>query len=125
MIMDKVNTTTLAYIGDGVYELYVREHLFEKGLLKSDMLHRTALNYVSAENQAKAIKKVLPLLSEREQALVKRARNHKSLSRPKNSDPIEYKWATALEALVGYLYLIKEEKRLEEVLSLLIGAIEA
>ena len=80
-------------------------------------MHRTAINFVKAGAQAKIIKTMFDDLTEPEQKLVKRARNRKSATKAKNADPITYKWATAFEALVGYLYLADEEERLQAVLS--------
>lgn len=117
MDIHNLNTTALAYIGDSVYEVYVREHVLSGGNANSDKLHKMAIKYVSAYGQAKAIKKIFDELSEEDQALVKRARNHKSASKPKNVDPMTYKWATALEALIGSYHLkgeIEKEKMLVE-----------
>lgn len=123
MVKD-INTTALAYIGDSVFEVHVRKHILDKGYAHADKLHKEAVRFVNAEDQSYGIKTILSQLSEKEQALVKKARNHKSSSRPKNVDPVSYKWATALEALIGYLYLNEDEKRLNEIIMKVIGAIE-
>lgn len=112
----EVNTTALAYMGDAVYEQAVREHLLKKGSYNVNRLHFQATNYVKAAGQAKIIKTIFDELNEGEQVLVKRARNRKSATRAKNADPVTYKWATAFEALVGYLYLAEEEHRLQWLL---------
>jgi len=117
-----VNTTVLAFIGDAVYEIYARKRVLESGRTNADQLHRMAVKFVKAEGQAAAIKSIFDSLSEDEQAIVKRARNKKSASKPKNADPIEYKWATALEALVGHLYLEGDEERLNEIIELAFAA---
>ena len=111
----EINTTALAYIGDAVYEIYVREHVLGqdlRGMDKNfgahvDALHKRAIRYVRADGQAKALRAMMRdgFLSEAEEALVRRARNHKSASKPKNADAMDYKYATALEALIGYWYL--------------------
>ncbi|MDD6311412.1 MAG: ribonuclease III domain-containing protein [Firmicutes bacterium] len=111
-----LNTETLAYMGDAVYEQFVREMLLVEGGVKVNLLHRKATHYVKASAQAKAIKTLFDSLYESEQALVKRARNHKFNSKAKNADAITYKWATAFEALVGYLYLAEENDRLQWVI---------
>lgn len=111
-----LNTETLAYMGDAVYEQFVREKLLVEGGVKVNLLHRKATHYVKASAQAKAIKNLFDSLYESEQALVKRARNHKFNSKAKNADAITYKWATAFEALVGYLYLAEENDRLQWVI---------
>ena len=113
-----LNGTALAYIGDSVYELFVRKRLLDRGEVHSDMLHKQAINYVSADGQSKALKSMLEELTDEELAVVKRARNRKIISKPKNATPMTYKWATALEALVGYLYLTEQDERLNEILEM-------
>lgn len=110
-----LNTTALAFLGDAVYETFVRNRVLEQGEIHADMLHRKAVRYVRAESQARALRKLLPMLTEEEMALVKRARNRKSASKPKNADPVAYKLATAFEALVGFLYLSHQEERLRQI----------
>ena len=132
-----MNTTALAYIGDAVYEIYVRERVLaasgqpgrvqaqgstqaqgfrqaEKERQKAafgahvDALHKRAIRYVRADGQAKALRAMMRdgFLTAEEEALVRRARNHKSASKPKNADAMDYKYATALEALIGYWNLM-------------------
>ncbi|MFQ8603044.1 MAG: Mini-ribonuclease 3 [Anaerovoracaceae bacterium] len=115
--INEVNTTALAYMGDAVYEQVIREYLLKKGSYNVNSLHYKATHYVKASAQAKIIKTMFDELSEDEQYLVKRARNKKSATKAKNADPVTYKWSTAFEALVGYLYLAEDEKRLDWVLS--------
>ena len=110
------NSTVLAYIGDSVYELHIRKHVMKAGQTNADRLHQTAVRFVRAEAQAAALKNLLAELTEEELALVKRARNKKSATKPKNADPVEYKWATAFEALIGYLYLSDNIERLNEII---------
>lgn len=119
-----LNTEALAYIGDAVYEKFIREKLIVSGMARVHNLHRAATGYVKAGTQAAAICHMFGELSEEEQRLVKRARNHKFNSKAKNADPITYKWATAFEALVGYLYLAGEEERLAEVMNRAVAIIE-
>ena len=107
------NTTNLAYVGDAVYEVFVRRRLFGAHAWGTKLLHREAIRYVSAAGQALAMKAMLEELSEEDQRLVKRARNHQSATRPKNQDPVDYKWATALEALVGFYYLSGDTDKAE------------
>ena len=109
------NTTNLAYIGDAVYEVYVRKRLFEGPFADTKTLNRKAVRYVSAAGQAKALRAMFDALTAEEQRLVKRARNHRSATKPKNASPIDYKWATAFEALLGYLHLAGEEERFREL----------
>lgn len=109
-----MNTTVLAFLGDSVYETYVRRHVIEKGQVNADLLHRAAVRYVRADAQAYALKAMLDELTEEEQSLVKRARNKKISTKPKNADPVIYKWATALEALIGFLYLSNNHDRMAD-----------
>ena len=104
-------------MGDAVYEQAVREHIIRKGSYHVNNMHRLATEYVKAPAQARIIKGLFDELTEPEQRLVKRARNRKYATKAKNADPVTYKWATAFEALVGYLYLAEDSKRLEWVLS--------
>ena len=109
----QINTTALAYLGDAVYEVAIRKYIMETGQYNADRLHTIAVRYVRAEGQALAVKALMEELTEEEQALVKRARNRKITSKPRNVAPITYKWATAFEALVGYLHLTEEQERLD------------
>ena len=114
----QMNTTALAYMGDAVYEVYVRRHVMESGQINADRLHYMAVPFVRAHGQATALKEMMKAnLTEEEASLARRARNHKTTSRPKNADPVEYKLATAFEALVGFLYLTGQEERLDQVMT--------
>lgn len=111
-----MNPTVLAYLGDAVYEQFVRETMVRSGQVHADRLHHGAVRYVRAEGQALAIKKMMEHLTEEEQALVKRARNKKITSKPRNVDIQAYKWATAFEALMGYLHLSGQTDRMRELM---------
>lgn len=119
----QMKSLALAYMGDAVYEIYVRHHLIESGGVKPDRLHRTAVEFVSAKSQAKVLFywQEQKLLTEEEESVVRRGRNAKSGSSPKNTDIQTYRHSTAFEALIGYLYLSEETDRLEE---LVISAIQ-
>lgn len=106
----------LAYVGDAVYELYVRRRLLGRSV-KPHYLHRLAIRRVNNNTQAALLKKILPYLTDAEAAVAKRGRNAKSGQVPKNADVVTYRWSTGLEALVGYLYLSGEEGRLEWILA--------
>lgn len=108
-----INTTALAYLGDAVYEVAVRNFIMQTGQHNADRLHQIAVRFVRAEGQAMAMKKLMPELSEEEQALVRRARNRRITSKPRHAHPVTYKLATAFEAFVGYLYLTKNQERLD------------
>ena len=117
-----MNTSALAFLGDAVYELYIRDLMVNAGMTDPDAMHRACTKYVRAESQALAIKAMMKekdgkaFLTEEEIALVKRARNHKTPNRSRSAGPVEYKLATAFEALVGYLYLMGDSDRLGEVM---------
>ena len=121
-----INTTALAYIGDAVYEIYIRKYCIEGGQHNVDALHKRAVKFVRADGQALAIKTMMKeeFLTEEEVSLVKRARNHKSASKPKNADPVAYKLATAFEALLGFLHLEGNSGRLDEIVDRAIAIIE-
>jgi ribonuclease-3 family protein len=120
-----MNTTVLAFLGDSVYETYVRNHVIGKGQVNADLLHRAAVRFVRADAQAFALKALMDELSEEEQSLVKRARNKKISTKPKNADPVIYKWATAFEALIGFLYLSESHDRMDKVIAEAIEIIES
>lgn len=115
------NTTALAFVGDAVYELFIREHVFDEvRTSRADQMHRASVRYVKASAQCNCIKQLIKdeVLSDEELALTKRARNHKVSTKAKNASMVEYKWATAFEALLGYLYLSEQKERLNEIMSL-------
>ena len=117
--VNMMSPPTWAYIGDCVYELYVREELINKSNLKPHKLHMEAIKYVRAKKQAEILHEILPKLTEKEQDIVRRGRNAENHHLPKNASVQEYMYATAFEALIGYLYLTKKDKRLKEILSLI------
>ena len=112
------NVLTLAYLGDAVYEIYIREYLIKKNISKVDKLQKEAIKYVSAKAQAKIIKELIEKeqLTEEELEIFYRARNHKLQRHPKNTDIITYKHSTGFEAIIGYLYL-EDKTRLEKIIN--------
>ena len=116
-----LNPQVLAFVGDGVYSLFIRHKLVFSSDLKGKDLHNQVTNYVKASGQSNFIEKLLPILSETELSVFKRARNHKTLSQSKNAKIIDYRRATGLEALIGYLYLSGKIDRLNEILKLSVG----
>lgn len=116
----QLNSLALAYVGDAVYEVYVRDHILLKGTVKPNQLHREATKFVSAKAQAKIIYRFLDeeIYSEEELAVMKRGRNAKSGSVPKNTDVQTYNYSTGFEAVIGYLHLLKREERLQELIEL-------
>jgi ribonuclease III family protein len=116
-----LSPVVLAYIGDAVFEIYVRQRLVAGFNRKPQELHRAATSYVSAAAQARLLNIWMPLLTEEEAAIVRRGRNTKSGQPPKNADPADYRHATALECLVGYLYYQGAKERLEQLVDLAFG----
>lgn len=107
----------LAYIGDSVYEVYVRTRLIaENPDLPAHRLHVLAIRRVKARAQSNSMLAVEPMLSEEEEAVYKRGRNAKSATIPKNADVADYRRATGFEALVGYLYLKGDQERMEKIM---------
>ncbi|MBU5311765.1 Mini-ribonuclease 3 [Tissierella carlieri] len=104
----------LAYIGDAVYELLVRTYLLEKKLPVKE-LHKLTIKYVKAKAQADIVHMLEDILNEDERAVVKKGRNAKTNTMPKNADMIDYKYATGFEALMGYLYLMGKDYRIAEL----------
>ena len=114
----EVNRLVLAYMGDTIFETYIREQNINKGICKIKDLAKETLKYVNAKSQASFIKIIIDnnILKEDELDIVKRARNTKSNHKPKSCDVLTYKYATALESLLGYLYY-KDKNRLEFILN--------
>ncbi|CCO07775.1 Mini-ribonuclease 3 [Desulforamulus hydrothermalis] len=121
---EQLPSLVLAYLGDAVYELAVRRFLIAQGATKVNRLHREAVKYVRAGAQARALFALEDKLSEQELAVVRRGRNAKSGLPPKGADVAEYRHATALEALIGYLYLQGNEGRIDEIIGLAIDALK-
>lgn len=117
------NVLALAYLGDAIYECYIREYLLQKGNRKVKELQAQSISYVSAKNQCKFLKTMIEnqFLTEEELDIVLRARNHKSHKSPKNTDVATYKYATGLEALIGYLYLEEKKNRIDEIMKWITG----
>lgn len=123
MQTQNINVLALAYLGDAIYEIYIREYLLNKNIVKVKELQEEAIKYVSAKSQSEFLKKIIEnnFLNEEEIAIIKRARNHKSHKAPKGTNIITYKNSTGLEALIGYLYLNKKGNRIEEIMKYIVG----
>lgn len=119
MDIDTINVIVLAYMGDAVYDTYIRKKLIGLGIQKVEELQNKAIEYVSAKGQVKILNYLINnnILSDKELDIVKRGRNNKRSSHPKNTDILTYKLSTGFEALIGYLYLSNKIDRLEEILS--------
>lgn len=119
----EINVLVLAYLGDTIYENFVRKYLISTGIGNVNDLQKEAIKYVSAKAQASYLKKMMDeeILSGEELDVVKRARNYKTTSHPKNCDIITYKYATGLEALIGYLNLKCKNERIGEIMKFILG----
>ncbi len=112
------SSLTLAYVGDAVYEVFIRTKLTEKCDKKVNRLHKEAKNFVSAKAQCQIVEMLLEHLTPEETDIFKRGRNTKVNTKAKNADFKEYHNATGLETLIGYLYLTKNMERLDELLEM-------
>ena len=122
--VDTLSPLTLAFTGDAVFSLFVREMLVCDANRPVGKLHKLSVNWVKAEAQSKGMRAILPLLTEKETEVFKRGRNAHTSHTPKNQSGCDYHYATGFEALVGYLYLKDETGRLNLLLNEVIKAIE-
>ena len=116
--VNQLSPLTWAYVGDCVYELYIRTYLINKTNLKPHKLHIESIKFVKASSQAKMLNNIYDDLSDEEKDIVRRGRNAQNHHLPKHSNDQEYMYATAFEALIGYLYLCKNIKRVNEIIEL-------
>ena len=110
-----------AYVGDSVYELFVRTKLTNKSNAKPHKLHIESIKYVKAKAQADILKRIQENLTEDEKDIVRRGRNTENHHVAKNANVADYSQSTGFEALIGYLYLTKQDERLEEILNMCIN----
>lgn len=122
----QMKTLALAYIGDAVIELYVRQHLLAIGIIQPHELHQAATRYVSAHAQEKILLYMLAhdILNDDELAVIRRGKNAKSISVPKHTSVKTYRYSTALEALIGYLHLCDQESRVDKLMTIAMQVIE-
>ena len=114
----------LAYLGDSRHSLYIRRMLVARGISKSGELNEESLKFVTAKSQAEAMRKIEHLLLEDELEVYKRAANSGHLNKPKNASAVDYRAATGFEAVIGMLYWIGDEERIELILSSAYGDFE-
>lgn len=116
------NPLVLAYIGDSVFDLYIRNYLVSQNIVKVKMLQSESVKYVSAKAQARFMEILINnnFLTDKELDIFYRARNHKGSRHPKNTDIITYKISTGFEAVIGYLYLEKSIQRINEIINYLL-----
>lgn len=122
---DEYSPLALAYIGDAVYEVYIRAHVMDFGNMPVNKLHRAATRYVSARAQSLIIHTISDRLTEEELAVFRRGRNAHSYTSAKNADIADYRHATGFEALIGYLFITKNHRRISEITELAISTIDA
>jgi len=119
--VEQLSPLVLAYIGDAVYEVFIRTLLVSEGNAPVHKLHKRSIDFVKAKAQSDIVHGIMESLSLEEQDIVRRGRNAKSGTIPKNADVTEYKYATGFESLIGYLYLKKEYSRLIQVLKMAVS----
>ena len=115
MDIKELSTEALAYLGDSVLEIRVREKLVKEGISSSGDLNRASLAYVKASEQAAAMRRILPILSEEEEQVFKRGRNMSGGNVPKSATMSEYRTATGMEVLFGYLHYLGRAERIDEL----------
>ena len=118
--INQLSPLVWAYVGDCVYELYVRTYLIETTKLNPHKLHIEAIKYVKAGAQCKALENIMDKLTDEEKDIVRRGRNAQNHHLPKNSNVQEYMYSTAFESLIGYLYLSKKYDRVKTIINLTI-----
>lgn len=121
----QLNPLVLAYIGDAVYEVFVRTMLVSNSNVSVHTLHKLSIEYVKAKAQSDIVHRLSEHLNQEELDIVRRGRNAKSGTIPKNADVTEYKYATGFEALIGFLYLKKDFERLMHVLDIAVHGTES
>ncbi|PXW87741.1 ribonuclease-3 family protein [Streptohalobacillus salinus] len=122
----QMKSLALAYMGDVLYEVYVRDHLIRLGKVNVNRLHQAAVTFVSAKQQAKVLRYWLSedVLTEEELSVVRRGRNAKSKTVPKNTDVMTYRYSTGFEALLGFHYFCEHQERLDHLLTEAVNYIE-
>lgn len=115
--VNMLSPLTWAYVGDAIYELFIRTSLVNNSKLKPHKLHVESIKYVKAKAQADILKNLESELTQEELDIVRRGRNAENHHLPKNANPADYMYSTAFEALIGYLYLTKKDERLKEIFS--------
>ena len=122
-MIKEINSLVLAYLGDTIYEDYIREYLIKKGIGNIKDLQDASMNYVSAKSQARILEDLINrgVFTEEELEIIKRARNNSSKHHPKSCDVITYRKATGLEALIGYLKLEGKIDRIDEIMNIILN----
>jgi ribonuclease-3 family protein len=119
----QLNPLVLAFVGDAIYEVFIRTYLVNKNRnISAHKLHINAISFVKAHSQSEFMKKLEGILSEEEHAIFKRGRNAKSGTVPKNADVQDYRIATGFETLMGFLYITEQIDRLNELLKIVVDS---
>ena len=121
---EQLHSLSLAFLGDAVFELAVRQRIFQKGIVKLHQLNKETVRYVRADAQAKLVFLIEPLLTEEEADVLRRGRNAKSRHFSRGSSVVEYRHATALEALMGYLFVQNRQQRIDELMDIMMAESE-
>ena len=126
MDVRNINVLVLAYLGDTIYEDYIRRYLIRRGLANVNDLQTESIKYVSAKSQSMFLTKLIDenFFSEEELDVIKRARNNTSKAHPKNTDIVTYKCATGFECLFGYLYLSNNKERIDELFNIILEVLK-
>lgn len=120
-----LNPITLAYMGDSIYEMYVRKYIvYNSKDKRGNNLHKMSIKFANAKAQSQFLEQIKDMLSEEESSIVRRGRNSKTGHVPKSASVIDYKRATALEALIGYLYLLNRNDRIDEIMNVILKDID-
>ena len=117
----QLSPVALAFMGDAVYEMFVRSYLIQELRLTSAKLHLACVGFVKASSQAHAVRIILPMLSDEERMILRRGRNANTTHVPKNAVPSDYRYATGLEALFGYLFLCERQSRMTEIFRVIVS----
>ena len=119
----EINVLVLAYLGDAIYEVYIRKELINRKISNVNDLQNESIKHVSAKSQASYLKELMDndFFNEEELDIIKKGRNYKSSKHPKNTDVVTYKYATGLETLIGYLYLENKVNRIDEIMNYILG----
>lgn len=120
----QIGSIALAFLGDAVFSLMVRDALLHSEIMSPNKLHKKAISMVRASAQSEGMEKILPILTEEEEAVFKRGRNVNSTKIPKNAEALDYRRATGLEALFGYLYLKDDKERLNYLFSVIFDELD-
>lgn len=121
---EQMHSLSLAFLGDAVFELAVRQRIFQKGIVKLHQLNKETVRYVRADAQAKLVFLIEPFLTEEEADVLRRGRNAKSRHFSRGSSVVEYRHATALEALMGYLFVQNRQQRIDELVDIMMAESE-